>query len=153
MPPIAEVYRGLRDQRFNTPVPPGHAVFVMDWPINDAFSTVVAGSDGSASIYLSHGGGFIGGGQKYESLRTAALNAASLALKMRSQMSPAENFSLPQPGDVRFYLITSEGIFTATAQEADLRSGSSPFTKLGSAAQQIVTEYRLKYPAQKPTIQ
>jgi hypothetical protein len=153
MRPIADVYRGLRDQRFKTPVPPGQAVFLMDWPVSDAFSTVVVGSDGSASIYLSHGGGFIGGGQKYESVRVAALKAASLALQMRGKMSPAEDFSLPQPEDVRFYLITSEGAFAATVQEVDLKSGSSPFTRLGAAAQQIVTEYRLKYPNQKPTVQ
>ena len=153
MRPIADVYRGLREQRFNTPVSQGQAVFLMDWPVSDAFSTVVAASDGTASIYLSHGGGFIGGGQKHESLREAALKASALAMQMRSQMSPAEDFALPQSGEVRFYLIASEGTFTASAQEADLKNGSSPFTRLGAAAQQIVTEYRLKYPPQKPTVQ
>ncbi|HXE09415.1 MAG TPA: hypothetical protein VN612_16040 [Acidobacteriaceae bacterium] len=152
MRPIADVYLGLRNQRFTTTMPAGHAVFLMDWPINDAFSTVVAGSDGTASIYLSHGGGFIGGGQKYESLREAALRAAALALQMRSQMNATQDFSLPRPDEVRFYLITSEGIFSATASEADLKSSRSPFTKLGAAAQEIVTQYRLKYQSQKPAV-
>ena len=47
---------------------------IMDWVGSNATATVVAFSNGHASIYLSTGGGFIGGGESksHESVRNAA---------------------------------------------------------------------------------
>ena len=43
----------------------------LGWVVGDATATIVAVSDGSASIYLSNGGGYLGGGG-HESIRNAA---------------------------------------------------------------------------------
>ena len=59
------IYPRLRDKalKIRLPnLPPGsvHAV-LMDWNVTNGTATVLAGAEGTASIYLSSGGGFIGG--------------------------------------------------------------------------------------------
>jgi hypothetical protein len=114
----------------------------MDWRIPKGSATVVAISDGNASVYLSHGGGFIGG-FAHESVRKAAQLTVAAANEIRPQMHPTTTYPLPQPGEVTFYALTDNGVFTASALEADLKSGRSPFSKLSNAAQEVITQYRL----------
>jgi hypothetical protein len=58
-------------------------------------------------------------------------------------MSKTETFPLSEMGYVRFYTLTDAGVYTTTAQQADLSKGDSPFSKLGDAMQAIITEYRI----------
>lgn len=115
---------------------------LMDWGIPNGTATVVAMADGNASVYLSSGGGFIGGGQAQESIRAAAKRTVSLAGEVQSRMHATTTYPLPQTGQVTFYALTDAGVFTASASEDDLRSHRSPFSKLGDSAQAIITEYR-----------
>jgi hypothetical protein len=43
-----------------------HSV-LMDWHVTNGTATVFAAADGTASLYLSSGGGFLGGGQNIRS--------------------------------------------------------------------------------------
>lgn len=114
----------------------------MDWSIDAGTATVVAMSDGSASVYLSSGGGFLGGiGQ--QPIRDAAKKAVSIAVEVQPQMNKTETFPLSEKGYVRFYTLTDAGVYTTTAPEVDLSKGDSPFSKLGNAMQAIITEYRI----------
>lgn len=121
-----------------------HAV-LMDWHINKGTVTVLAAADGSASLYLSSGGGFIGGSQKVQALRDAALHAISLANSLQFQFEPTDTTPLPSLGDVTFYLTTSAAVLMAVAPEAKLRAGADPLAALGGAMQRIVTEYRVNF--------
>ncbi len=121
-------------------------VVLMDWHVDRGTVTVVAAADGSASLYLSSGGGYIGGGQKIPALREAALYAVTLANSLRLHFEATESSALPAFGDVTFYLTTGDGLFTAVAPEAKLRAGTVPLAVLGGAMQKIVTEYRLNFP-------
>ena len=61
-------YEGLRGLMFGRDVQVGedhsvHAV-LMDWNIGKAVASVLAVADGTASVYLSSGGGYLGGGQR-----------------------------------------------------------------------------------------
>ena len=66
--PPKEVFAGLRDQALKVsrqsiglpapPVPSQAWGVVMDWGVDNGTATIVAFSDGNASIYLSSGGGF-----------------------------------------------------------------------------------------------
>jgi hypothetical protein len=114
----------------------------MDWGIPKGSATVVAMSDGNASVYLSHGGGFIGG-SGHESVRKAAQLTVAAANEVQPQMHATTTYPLPQPGEVTFYALTDNGVFTASALEADLKSGRSPLSRLSTAAQEIITQYRL----------
>lgn len=115
---------------------------VMDWGIQSGTVTVVAMSDGGASIYLSSGGGSLGGiGQ--ETIRNAAKKAVNLASTVQPQMEETKTFPLPATGDVEFYALTDAGVFRAEVPEADLRGGRGPFVSLGSAMQEVITAYRI----------
>jgi hypothetical protein len=115
---------------------------VMDFGLADGNTTVVAIADGSASVYLGSGGGFIGGGQSHESIRTAALKTVELADKVQPLLQATTAYPLAERGQVNLYVVTDAGVFTATASGDDVRGGGSPFSKLGDSAQNIIMEYR-----------
>jgi hypothetical protein len=123
---------------------------LMDWHVDHGTVTVLAAADGSASVYLSGGGGFLGGGQQFPEIRQAALHAVALATSLESQFEPTEMTALQALGDVTFYLTSGEGIRVAVAAEARLRAGTDPLAALGGAMQRIVTEYRVWYPKRTP---
>jgi hypothetical protein len=122
-----------------------HSV-LMDWNVSNGTATVFAAADGTASLYLSSGGGFLGGGQKYPVIRNAALHAVQLATDLFPHFKTTETIELPPPGDVFFYLTTCNGVRRAIAKEADLRTGLGPLATLGAIMQEIITQYRLNSP-------
>jgi hypothetical protein len=105
---------------------------VMDWglPNGNVTSTVVAYSDGGASVYLSGGGGYIGGGQTHEAIRKAAQKAVSLAAGLEMKAVATNEYPLPRSGEMIFYLLTDAGVFTASGSQAELSSGRHPFPRL-----------------------
>ncbi len=115
---------------------------VMDWGVPSGTATVMALSDGSASIYLSGGGGYLGG-QNQESVRTAALNAIEIAREYPSQMHKTTDYILPATGEIIFYLLTDAGVLTASEKEIELRAPAHPLARLGNAMQNVVTQYRI----------
>ena len=119
-------------------------VVLMDWNIGNRTASVVATADGTASLYFSNGGGFIGGSQRYPAIREAALDAIQTAAKLLPLFEQTETTDLPTRGEVAFYLNTKTGTFRATATEEQLRVGKSAIGPLGGAMQKIVTEYRLR---------
>jgi hypothetical protein len=149
----APVYLGLRNLALQSPpakiqgastAKPGEPFSVlMDWGVSAGTATVAAYADGTASIYFSSGGGYLGGGQSHESIRNAARKTVEIAGEVKSLMHPTTTYPLPQRGQVTFYVRTDAGVLTATVSEDDLRSHRSPFYKLGDSAQTIITEYRL----------
>jgi hypothetical protein len=148
-----DIYFGLRDQilrgsrvAFNL-APTQTATepwgVVMDWGINDGIATVVALSDGRASIYTSSGGGSIGGGQSHESIRKAAQNAVAIAAEVQLQARAATTFPLPIKGEVIFYFPTDSGVFMARGLQSELQTYQHPLAKLGAAMLEILTGYRV----------
>jgi hypothetical protein len=115
---------------------------VMDWGVSNGTVTVTAMSDGSASIYLSSGGGSLGGiGQ--EAIRNAAKKAVSLAADVQGQMKETKTFPLPETGEVKFYVLTDAAVVAATVPEADLRARRGSFSSLGNSMQDVITAYRV----------
>ncbi len=145
-------YEGLRNmvlsgsrERFGLPPsssPEEPWGVVMDWGVDRDTATVMALSDGSASIYLSGGGGYIGG-QNQEAVKGAAQKAIEIAREYGPQMRKTSDYVLPVAGEVIFYLLTDSGVLTASAREVDLRSQGHPLAKLGNAMQEVVTQYRI----------
>jgi hypothetical protein len=146
------VYQGLRNMvlcgtrdRFglaptSSPIEPWGVV--MDWGVSSGTATVMALSDGSASIYLSGGGGYLGG-QNQESVRNAALHAIEVAREYPSQMQKTTDYILPATGEIIFHLLTDSGVLTASEKENELRNPGHPLSKLGNAMQNVVTQYRI----------
>lgn len=148
-----DVYEGLRNMalqhtRAKLGLPPTSAPtepwgVLMDWGVEHGTATVVAFSDGSASIYLSNGGGFLGGGESHESVQNAAKRMVTIAAEFQRLTIPTKTYPLPRRGEITFYLLTDSGIFMATAPEAELKSHRHPFSKLAEAGMDLITQYRL----------
>src|SRR5579864_4263362 len=108
----ANVYAGLRDlvlqgNRANFGLDSGSSptqpfAVVVDWGSAQGATTIVAIADGSASVYLSSGGGFIGGGQSHESIRNAALRTVELAGAVQPMMHSAKQYPAARAGEVTF---------------------------------------------------
>lgn len=146
------VYQGLRNmvlhgtrERFGLASPKSPTEpwgVVMDWGVPNGTATVMALSDGSASIYMSGGGGFLGG-QKQESVRAAAHLAVETAAEFQPQMKATTDYVLPASGEVIFYVLTDSGVFTASDKEEELRKPGHPLLKLGNVMQNVITQYRI----------
>jgi len=118
----------------------------MDWGVNNGTATVVAVADGTVSIYLSSGGGSIGGGQGNAAIHEAGQKFLSLARESLPRMQKTAEYPLPDKKQVYFYVCTKAGVFTARTSEEELNSRSHPLRALGDAAQEIITQYRQVQP-------
>jgi hypothetical protein len=151
-PNRSDVYHGLRNralqasrEKFGVPAPtPASAPWgvVMDWGTPSGSVTIVAISDGNASVYLSTGGGYLGGGASSEPIRAAARSAVDVAVRCQPQAHPTAEFPLPGPGEVIFYLLTDAGALVIRASEPAVRDGAGALTDLANRMQSIVTLYR-----------
>lgn len=149
--PPKDVYQGLRSQALQssraelglpaTPTPTTPWGVVMDWGVARGIATVVAFSDGHASIYLSNGGGFLGGAESHNSIRDAAKRMVEVAAQCQTQAHPTTSYPLPVRGAVIFYFLTDSGVFTASASQDDLAKKRSSLAGLGNAAQEVIAQY------------
>src|SRR5262245_47901020 len=107
-----DTFQGLRSVALNTrraeisvAEPPRDAPvwgLLMETGFEGATATVVAMADGSTSLYLSSGGGVIGG-QSHVSVREANASLLRSANQFRTQMKPTLSYPLPALGQVLFY--------------------------------------------------
>lgn len=145
--PDPSIYQSMRDSvLFSQPEGIGatevYAV-LMDWHIGSGTASVLAAADGTASIYLSNGGGCIGGGDRLEEIREAAVNAVNLAAMLFSRFERTESAGLPESDEVGFFAMTGNGRYLATAREDSLAAGTDPLCALGDAMQTIIAGYQL----------
>jgi hypothetical protein len=115
---------------------------LMDLNISGAHASVVAFCNGEASIYLSSGGGFIGGGQ-HASVASAAEAFVAASLAMLPRMKAVTKYPLPSAGMTNFYALTSEAVLFAEDWDEEFTSRKSPFLALYSAAQNLIRAYRM----------
>lgn len=153
-PPENEVYLGLRNQALNVttasleveadPSAPIHAV-LMEMGLADAVATFACFRDGSASLYLSTGGGVIGGGQ-HESVRSACLEMLSITNKYAKDFiaacTPVSDFPFPGEDEIFFYLVTSGAVHLARCREDALSAQRDPFSALYNNCHAVMTELR-----------
>jgi hypothetical protein len=114
----------------------------MDIGFPEGWATIVGFADGNASLYLSGGGGIIGG-VGHEPVRRAATAMAKVADQYIGQTKAANSTPLPVAGDVTFYVLTTNGIRSATAHEEDLGEQRHVLSPLFYAGQELITQLRL----------
>jgi len=115
---------------------------LMETGYPEGSATLVALSDGSASVYLGSGGGTIGGiGQ--ERIRKAAQRMVQIAPEFQPQMKKTTTFPLPRTGETFFYVLTDGGILSASAPEQELGENRHSLSRLFHAGHAVITEFRL----------
>ncbi|MHB1278959.1 MAG: hypothetical protein ACYC1Q_11245 [Bacteroidia bacterium] len=114
---------------------------IMDWEVGGGTATIVSYQTGDASLYLSSGGGIIGGGQ-HENVNRAAKEFVRLAQAFLDKTNKTDSASLPSIGEVKFYLLTNKGIFVGNEQVKNFENNSSPWQKLFEEGNNVLTELR-----------
>jgi hypothetical protein len=143
----AKVYCGLRDQTLRladarkAAGPGGAIAALMETGYEQAVATLVAIDDGTTSLYLSNGGGIIGAGshQPVVAAASAFLQAASRNISL---MQPTTSYPLPRPRHTRFYVLSTDGSWTAEALEDDLGNNRLPLSPLFHLAHAVIAAVR-----------
>jgi hypothetical protein len=148
----AQIYVGLREHMLSlTPEQVGvEAVpgvvqpygLLMETGYPKGTVTLVAFTTGDASLYFSNGGGILGG-EGHETVRAAAIPFVAAAEPFIPSMVRTTEYPLPESGKTRFYVLTSEGIFTAEDDTQKLGEGRSELSSLFHSGHRVITELRL----------
>jgi len=117
---------------------------VTDLGAPNGWATIVSLAEGTTSMYTSSGGGIIGAGED----KTGKPAGASAALVMVAEkyfrrMQPTKEFPLPAAPNVRFYVLTLEGVYTTEFKQLTPSDTGHTFFELYAYAQNVVTELRL----------
>lgn len=120
---------------------------LMEMGMADATVTLVSVGDGATSLYFSNGGGIVGGGET-AAVAEATLRFLATAEEFLPQLTPADEFPLPDPGRVTFTVLTHDGAFRADVAEAELQSGDHALTPLYAMGQEVITQVRLREESQ-----
>ncbi len=150
--PTAEITGKLRSMALGITAPDA-GIMVPDTPFGiwgvvadvglpNGTATVVAFQDGTASLYLSGGGGIIGG-ESHEGVRQAVAALLSAAEDAGSHFAPSSQQALPRAGHVRFYLHGRAGLLASPEiVDTQLTSGSAPLSPLFLTAHALITQFR-----------
>jgi hypothetical protein len=115
---------------------------VMDWDLGDGTMTLITYQTGDASMYLSSGGGVIGGGQ-HENVSKASKEFVSIAQNYLDKSSKADTTTLPDKDCFKFYFLTNKGKFVAQENIDNIESKTSKWLNLFENANNVITELRL----------
>jgi hypothetical protein len=152
-----EVYLGLRNQALSSSARQGQTAGIrpddpravlMDVNTTTRIATIAAFADGTASIYISNGGGLLGGGQAYPSVHDAGQKLIAVARKLQPTMQKTQQYPLPEKGEVIFYVVTGNGVYTVRALQSECTKRTHPLYELFAAGDDVITQYRLN--SQKP---
>ena len=144
-------YFGLRRNALNCGMdmagwksaPSGRHVYggVLDWGIATGTATVFALDDGTASLYLSSGGGVIGGGF-HPTVSQRAKEFVLLLEQFIDQLQVDTTDEPPPAGATDIRALTDTGRLFVRAITDDLTKRTHPMTVVFDAAQALIGELR-----------
>jgi hypothetical protein len=157
---IEPIYRSLRDQALA--FKPGDLELqgadgsgaygvVMDVGQVEAIVTVTSFTSGDASIYVSTGGGMLGG-VAHETVRTAAGAFVDEAEKRRRNMSLVTEFPLPKMGWARVYVLTPQGVFGALVRTLPVEANFEALMQAGERVMKAIEDAMPKSTSLPPEI-
>ncbi|MEZ6010002.1 MAG: hypothetical protein R3F05_19885 [Planctomycetota bacterium] len=112
-----------------------------EWDLGGAVATVMSLRDGTASLYTTSAFGILGGGE-HESVRLAAVRHVHVAGDYLPQAVATTDRQHAAGDEVRYWLLTYDGVHLVRGSMAALRSGGDPTRALFVAAQYVLTELR-----------
>ena len=115
---------------------------IMDWDLGEGTATLVAFGNGDASLYLSSGGGMIGGGG-HENIKKAANILLTKAEVYLDKTTKTETNPLPKKNGLKFCFLTNKGKFEGQEEMKNIENNSSEWLDLFNEANNLITEIRL----------
>lgn len=104
--------------------------------------TLALVSDGTSSVYMSDGGGVIGG-HGYENVRKANADFLSLANRDWHHFQPTEAFPIPEVGYTVFYARTEAGLLVCGGTQESLINGQHVLSELFQAGHEAITQLHI----------
>ncbi|MFN0179606.1 MAG: hypothetical protein ACKVZ0_12480 [Gemmatimonadales bacterium] len=115
---------------------------VHDLGIGQGTATLVAFADGSTSLYLIPGGGFIGAGA-HEAVKQAAARFREEAGRVSRSFAPLTDFPLLTGSQSAFYVVTDSATYgSGVVDTGDLLKGGQDLSELARLAQAVITQIR-----------
>jgi hypothetical protein len=114
---------------------------LMDWPVGEQIASVVALSDGTASLYTTSTFGIIGG-QAHEAVRVAGRRWLQVAERFHGESSAAMGSPYPASDQVFFYLLTFGGLRLVAAPLKQVQAGEGRHAALFNAGQEVLAQLR-----------
>ena len=146
---LGDSYSGLRDMLFETYFHEAREGIVwgalMEMGREKGVATLVALADGTVSLYLGHGGGILGAGAHEEPQKAARLFLEAVGYCLY-ECEPVNEYPLPKPGHIRFYLLADKGVYSVNAPKDDFYSQRHKLWPLFRYADNVITQLRLKFP-------
>jgi hypothetical protein len=146
-----QVFEGLRNQILGLDpaeagldrLPAGRRVWgaLMETGYPQATVTLVSLADGTTSLYLSTGGGIIGGGG-HDRVAAATRSFLTAVEDHLHLLSPDPDSHVPGEGRVIIRALTHQGRYSAEAAEDDLGHGRLPLSAVFYAGHGVITELR-----------
>jgi hypothetical protein len=118
---------------------------LMDLARPQGTATLFATSAGDGSIYLSNGGGLLGG-IGHENVRNAARAFVAESRKHLPRMTATTDTAYPAPGLVRFWVRTPEAVYADERPVDALAGGADPLSPLFFAGNEVITQLRMVAP-------
>ncbi|MEM9650333.1 MAG: hypothetical protein AAF969_17800, partial [Bacteroidota bacterium] len=115
---------------------------IMDWDLGNGIMTLISYQTGDASMYLSTGGGVIGGGQ-HESVISVVKTYLELGNSLLMSANHVEHSKLPESNTVNFYFLTEGGKLLRTENMVNFENGSSELYGLFNEANNVITQLRM----------
>jgi hypothetical protein len=115
---------------------------IMDWSIDNGTATLISFISGDASLYLSSGGGMIGG-VTHENVSNASKNFIQLSEKYLIKAKNVEITNLPNKNEIVFYFLTNKGKFEIKENMNNIENGKSEILELFEEANKVISELRI----------
>ena len=110
--------------------------------MGEGIATIVSFETGDASMYLSSGGGVIGG-IEHENVKKQAKDFVLLAQSYLDKTEKIDSIPLPDKDCIRFYLLTSAGKFVVQEKMINIENQTSKWLPLFEKANLVINELRV----------
>ena len=114
---------------------------IMETGYAEGTATLIALDDGTTSLYLSTGGGVVGG-HAHQDVRQANSEFVEAANRFYRHLELTRSFPVAAEGHTVFYTLTDTGVLTGGGREEDLGLERHPLSPLFHAGHRVIAQLR-----------
>ena len=114
---------------------------IIDWSSGKNLATIVTFTTGDASVYLRSGQIYIGG-FAHTTISEPSKKIVKIAQSLLGQTQITIGHDYPNPNCVKFYFLTSNGIYVHQDTYQKIKEQNDKWTEVFSLGNVIIAEYR-----------
>ncbi|PJZ24152.1 hypothetical protein CH352_00460 [Leptospira hartskeerlii] len=121
---------------------------IMDWPTQREIVTLATFLSGDASLFLTSGASFIGGGGR-ESIQKSSIRFIHKYAYLWKQGKKVRWTPNPDLEQVRFFFLTTQGTYYLEDTVGEIDADTSTLTPIFDEAQAVISEIRIEAEKEK----